>query len=133
MSSKASPTSAKSRSLDDSRCIVTSIAADFAGPPLVGGLGCFRNPPRLPPRRARAGATQKAQDILDGLYNEGLGRLVEDDPQELISREETRSGLARTYKDIGLEAWPVEPAVAARHWEVSLQLYWAAYGLRMNY
>ena len=41
--------------------------------------------------------------------------------------------LARVYKDFGLASWPRNPADAVRQWETSLELYAAAYSLRMNY
>ena len=82
---------------------------------------------------ARSGASTAAHRVLDGLYQEELDRAPETSTQAVIGREETLSMLARVFKDFGLESWPVHRAAAIRHWEKSLQLYSAAYSLRMNY
>ena len=82
---------------------------------------------------ARSGATGLAHCILDELHEEELRRVPSTNPQELVGREETLSMLGRIYKDLGHESWHGNPIAANRHWEASLQLYLAAYSLRMNY
>jgi class 3 adenylate cyclase/tetratricopeptide (TPR) repeat protein len=82
---------------------------------------------------ARSGAAIPAHRILDGLYQEELNRAPDTSLQAIIGREETLSMLARVYKDFGLESWPNNRAEAIRQWETSLQLYTAAYSLRMDY
>jgi class 3 adenylate cyclase len=82
---------------------------------------------------ARSGATRLAHGVLDELHAEELSRAPGTTSEEVVGREETLSILGRTYKDFGLESWPNDRTAAIRHWEKALQLYLAAYSLRMNY
>jgi class 3 adenylate cyclase/tetratricopeptide (TPR) repeat protein len=82
---------------------------------------------------ARSGAAGLAHNVLDALYKEELRSIPGASADDRAGREETLSILGRVYKDFGNESWPENPADANRHWEASLQLYLAAYSLRMNY
>ena len=77
--------------------------------------------------------TGLAHRVLDKLDTEELHRAPATTPEEIEGREETLGLLGRIYKDLGLESWPGDPVTARRHWEKALQLYLAAYSLRMNY
>jgi class 3 adenylate cyclase len=104
---------------------------------LEGARGAFPDDVRLLQLMglalARGGATEKARLILDQLYQEELARAPGEDNHEIARHEETLSMLARTYKDLGLQASAHDPTAATRHWEKSLQLYLGAYSLRVNH
>jgi class 3 adenylate cyclase len=81
---------------------------------------------------ARSGATEEAQKILDLLWKEQKTRKPTN-AKEKIAFEETLCMLGRTYKDLGLA---LEPGGALRDHDAlqhALQLYSAAYFLRLNY
>ena len=82
---------------------------------------------------ARCGATARARLILEGMLQRQTQSMSSPDGSDDGALQETLSMLARTYKDLALEAQTVAPEAAKRHWIRALELYLNAHTLREDY